>query len=196
MHPNTPPPFEIVLKKMELAYGIQAVLDEHIPRLQHGHDGLIFTCCKSGYVPGTDPKMYVPIVVSSLVSFFASFSLQWLAMAEFTFLPLPFVATLTLPSHPSHWNPSLCTSLLLSFLLISLKWKPPSENSIDFKLELRFPSLAPQPSPGDFPASSSALSPDGIDYSMKPIFWLYQWLGGEEYERFEQMTVEDEEWEE
>ena len=39
---------------MELADGIEAVVREHIPRLEHGHDGLIFTCAETGYVVGTD----------------------------------------------------------------------------------------------------------------------------------------------
>lgn len=50
-------PFRIVCKKMELADGIEAVVKEHIPRLEHGHDGLIFTCAETGYVVGTDEMM-------------------------------------------------------------------------------------------------------------------------------------------
>lgn len=42
---------------MELAYGIQAVFKDHLPRLQHGNDGLIFTCAEAPYTPGTDKKM-------------------------------------------------------------------------------------------------------------------------------------------
>jgi mRNA guanylyltransferase len=44
---------------MELAYGIEAVFRDHIPSLEHGNDGLIFTSAESGYTPGTDPKMSV-----------------------------------------------------------------------------------------------------------------------------------------
>lgn len=47
----------IVCKKMELADGIEAVVKEHIPKLEHGHDGLIFTCAETGYVVGTDEMM-------------------------------------------------------------------------------------------------------------------------------------------
>lgn len=110
-------PFEIVAKPQELSYCVAQVLNLHIPKLQHGHDGLIFTCAESEYVPGTDPKI--------------------------------------------------------------LKWKPPSENSIDFRIELRFPP-----------------SPDGeADLWAKPVFLLNQWAGGNEYEFFDEMDVDDDEWE-
>lgn len=62
-----------------------------------------------------------------------------------------------------------------------MKWKPASENSIDFKLELRFP-----PSPSD---------PSKPDFHAKPVFLLYQWLGGDRYEQYDTMYVDDEEWE-
>jgi mRNA guanylyltransferase len=42
---------------MEKAYGIEAVFKEHLPQLEHGSDGLIFTSAVGGYVIGTDPKM-------------------------------------------------------------------------------------------------------------------------------------------
>jgi len=67
------------------------------------------------------------------------------------------------------------------FLVVSLKWKPPSENSIDFKLTLHFP-----------PRPSSIASPD---FSALPIFKLHQWLGQDEYEFFDTLTVSEEEWE-
>lgn len=44
---------------MELSYYVEKVLKEDIPRLQHGSDGLIYTCAESGYVVGTDQRMYV-----------------------------------------------------------------------------------------------------------------------------------------
>lgn len=50
-------PFDLVAKTQELAYHIKQVLDVHIPKLEHGHDGLIFTCAESAYVAGTDEKM-------------------------------------------------------------------------------------------------------------------------------------------
>ncbi|CED82595.1 mrna guanylyltransferase [Phaffia rhodozyma] len=117
--PSSNKPFEIVCKKMNRAYGVEDVFKVDIPKLQHGHDGLIFTACDSGYTVGTDPNI--------------------------------------------------------------LKWKPASENSIDFKLELRFPALDANPSQPDFEAM--------------PIFKLYQWLGDDRYEFFDGMVVEPDEWE-
>ena len=67
----------------------------------------------------------------------------------------------------------------------SLKWKPPSENSIDFKLVLRFP-----------PSESDASQPD---FHAKPIFQLHVWCGHEKgvekYQEYDEMFVTDEEWE-
>ncbi|KAF8275056.1 mRNA capping enzyme [Lactarius quietus] len=66
-----------------------------------------------------------------------------------------------------------------------LKWKPPSENSVDFKLVLRFPPLAG--------------SPNQPDLHAKPIFALHVWGGGEgakaTYEPWDTMHVNDDEWE-
>ncbi len=63
--------------------------------------------------------------------------------------------------------------------LCSLKWKPPSENSIDFKLVLRFPP-------------DKTGSPD---YYVKPVFQLHVWCGGKDYELYDVMEVTDAEWE-
>ncbi|KAF8511016.1 mRNA capping enzyme [Hysterangium stoloniferum] len=124
-------PFDIKIKRMELSYHVEKVLREDIPRLQHGNDGLIYTCAESGYVVGTDERI--------------------------------------------------------------LKWKPPSENSIDFRLELRFPPLA-----------ANLTQPD---MCAKPQFVLNVWLGKdrsgardakgkqrEAYEFFDVMSVDDDEW--
>ena len=60
-----------------------------------------------------------------------------------------------------------------------LKWKPPSENSIDFRLELRFPPLSEDPSKPDFYA--------------KPLFVLM--MNGQEGEQFfDTLEMPDEEW--
>ena len=76
-------------------------------------------------------------------------------------------------------------SFVLTFSLSRLKWKPPSENSIDFKLVLRFPAL---------PDSSKQ-----PDLHAKPVFALHVWCGGEgtkaTYEPWDTMHVNDEEWE-
>jgi mRNA guanylyltransferase len=62
-----------------------------------------------------------------------------------------------------------------------MKWKPPSENSIDFRLVLRFPPSHEDPSKPDFFA--------------KPFFALHAWSGGDRYESYDTLTVDDEEWE-
>ncbi|TYJ54735.1 hypothetical protein B9479_004583 [Cryptococcus floricola] len=111
-------PFEVLAKREDLSYHLKYVMKEHIPKLQHGHDGLIFTCVQTPYVMGTDENI--------------------------------------------------------------LKWKPPSENSIDFRIELRFPPIHDSDEP---------------DYHAKPEFCLHTWLGSERYEFFDFMEMTDEEWE-
>ncbi|KAI0093972.1 mRNA capping enzyme, catalytic domain-containing protein [Irpex rosettiformis] len=112
-------PFEIKVKDVQASYNVDQVFERDIPNLQHGNDGLIYTCVNTPYTSGTDPNI--------------------------------------------------------------LKWKPPSENSIDFKLVLRFPPLPEKPS---LP-----------DYCAKPIFQLHTWCGGKDYALYDVMEVSDEEWE-
>ncbi|KAG8858514.1 Dcp1p-Dcp2p decapping enzyme complex alpha subunit [Tulasnella sp. 330] len=112
-------PFEIKVKRMERSYNVELILKEVIPKLEHKHDGLIYTCASSEYVMWADDRL--------------------------------------------------------------LKWKPPSENSIDFKLELRFPP--------------SKLHGEGLNYYCKPTFVLLQWCGGRKYDFFGTMRITDEEWE-
>ncbi|BGP30683.1 Dcp1p-Dcp2p decapping enzyme complex alpha subunit [Rhodotorula toruloides] len=113
-------PFEVVCKKQELSYGIEAVFRDHVPNLMHGSDGLIFTSAEAPYTPGTDPKI--------------------------------------------------------------LKWKPPSENSIDFILQLKFPAIPDVPTEPDFCA--------------KPVFMLLMNHGHEGNHFFDTMEVDDATWEE
>lgn len=47
-------PFQLELKKQEVAYAMNNLLKETIPFLPHGNDGLIFTCKETPYKPGTD----------------------------------------------------------------------------------------------------------------------------------------------
>ncbi|KAF9477572.1 mRNA guanylyltransferase [Pholiota conissans] len=112
-------PFSIKVKEINFSYHVEKVFNVDIPALQHGNDGLIYTCVSTPYTPGTDPNI--------------------------------------------------------------LKWKPPSENSIDFKLILRFPPLR--------------YNPQEPDYCAKPLFLLQVWCGGDKYEQYDDMLVEDKEWE-
>ncbi|KAF9954577.1 Dcp1p-Dcp2p decapping enzyme complex alpha subunit [Mortierella alpina] len=57
-----------------------------------------------------------------------------------------------------------------------LKWKPPSENTIDFRLTLESP-------------------PAGNNHNQKPQFVLHEWRGGQDYSRFGLLTVDDSLWE-
>lgn len=132
------PPLSVKIKGVKFSYHVEEVFEKDIPSLQHGNDGLIYTCVNTPYMAGTDPNMYV-------------FSFQ-----------------IPLPANPFH-----------SFT--SLKWKPPSENSIDFKLILRF-----------LPSRESPRDPD---YYSKPIFELHVWGGGRNYEFYDVMHVTDDEWE-
>ena len=64
-----------------------------------------------------------------------------------------------------------------------MKWKPPSENSIDFLLQLKFPKIEG--------------TKNEVDWNAKPAFMLYMNQGrgvGPLY--FDTMKVDDETWEE
>jgi len=116
-------PFEIKVKSVNLSYHVEDVFNIDLPALQHGNDGLIYTCAETPYIPGTDHNI--------------------------------------------------------------LKWKPPSENSIDFKLILRFP-----------PATKKSAQPD---FHAKPVFELHVYCGDERgvprYEFYDVLYVDDDEWE-
>ncbi|KDR73643.1 hypothetical protein GALMADRAFT_72172 [Galerina marginata CBS 339.88] len=113
-------PFSIKVKEINFSYHVEKVFTVDIPALQHGNDGLIYTCVNTPYTPGTDHNI--------------------------------------------------------------LKWKPPSENSIDFKLVLRFPP--------------SRYNPQEPDWLAKPVFLLHVWNGGDRYDEYDDMYVGDQEWEE
>jgi hypothetical protein len=49
----------LILKPVSLADGVEVVVKETIPKLSHGHDGLIFTCVDTPYVIGEDQHMSV-----------------------------------------------------------------------------------------------------------------------------------------
>ena len=61
-----------------------------------------------------------------------------------------------------------------------LKWKSPDENSVDFKLELKFPELGDSGQP---------------DLHAKPYFPLSVWEGGNRYRLYDMLSVDDDEWE-
>jgi mRNA guanylyltransferase len=60
-----------------------------------------------------------------------------------------------------------------------LKWKPPHENSVDFKLELKFPELGDSSQP---------------DLYAKPYFPLYVFEGGGRYRFYDILSVGHDAW--
>jgi mRNA guanylyltransferase len=66
-----------------------------------------------------------------------------------------------------------------------LKWKPPHENSIDFRLHL-----------GQFPTFIDEVTGETCDdYDAKPALSLEVFYGGKDYQDFAALDVTDEEWE-
>ena len=49
----------MVLKHMELAYAVEKVVREDVPKLHHECDGLIYTNAENGYAVGTDQSLWV-----------------------------------------------------------------------------------------------------------------------------------------
>ena len=47
----------IQVKRVKLSYHVDDVFNIDLPALQHGNDGLIYTCAETPYVPGTDSNM-------------------------------------------------------------------------------------------------------------------------------------------
>lgn len=63
-----------------------------------------------------------------------------------------------------------------------MKWKPPSENSIDFLLQLKFPALPDRPTECDF--------------TKKPYFLLMMNHGRDGTHYYDSMDVDDGTWDE
>ncbi|KZP12553.1 mRNA guanylyltransferase [Athelia psychrophila] len=116
-------PFHIKVQTFRPSYHVGTVFTEDIPALQHGNDGLIYTCVTTPYVTATDHNV--------------------------------------------------------------IKWKPPSKNSIDFKLVLQFPPSTTQPNVPDLEAM--------------PFFALHVFCGDDrgvpKYEPFDELDVGEQEWE-
>ncbi|KAL3471686.1 mRNA capping enzyme, catalytic domain-containing protein [Aspergillus californicus] len=71
-----------------------------------------------------------------------------------------------------------------------LKWKPPTENTIDFRLRLEFPILEP-----DTDDEADGITEAYPDYDALPIFHLFVLLNDKEYRPFGEMHVTPPEWE-
>ncbi|KAL3497016.1 mRNA capping enzyme, catalytic domain-containing protein [Aspergillus germanicus] len=71
-----------------------------------------------------------------------------------------------------------------------LKWKPPAENTIDFRLRLEFPILEP-----DSDDEADGIAEPYPDYDALPIFHLFVLLNDKEYQPFGEMHVTPSEWE-
>lgn len=50
-------PFEVTGKEIQKPYNLDYIFHELLPKLPHGHDGLIFQCATTPYVPGTDESI-------------------------------------------------------------------------------------------------------------------------------------------
>jgi hypothetical protein len=51
--------WSIKVKDINFSYHVEKVFAVDIPVLQHGNDGLIYTCVSTPYTPGTDKNMWV-----------------------------------------------------------------------------------------------------------------------------------------
>ncbi|KAE8147213.1 mRNA capping enzyme, catalytic domain-containing protein [Aspergillus avenaceus] len=71
-----------------------------------------------------------------------------------------------------------------------IKWKPPSENTVDFRLRLEFPLLEP-----DTDDEAEGIFEPYADYDAMPIFHLFVTLNANEYNHFGEMFVTPSEWE-
>lgn len=71
-----------------------------------------------------------------------------------------------------------------------LKWKPPSENTIDFRMRLEFPLLEP-----DTDDEADGIVEPYYDYDAMPLFHLFVLHNNNEYHIFSEMYVTQSEWE-
>ncbi|KAJ5088282.1 hypothetical protein N7456_011898 [Penicillium angulare] len=71
-----------------------------------------------------------------------------------------------------------------------LKWKPPSENTIDFRMRLEFPILEP-----DTDDEAEGITEPYPDYDAMPIFHLFVMLNAGEYRPWGEMHMTQTEWE-
>lgn len=55
----------IRLKGIRFSYHVDEVFDIDLPALQHGTDGLIYTCVTTPYIPATDENMSVLLLYQS-----------------------------------------------------------------------------------------------------------------------------------
>jgi len=125
---RTEQPFEVRVKKMEKAYGIEMMFKDVLPSLPHGNDGLVFTCRTSEYTIGTDRKI--------------------------------------------------------------IKWKPPAENTIDFRLQIgRFPAVN-----GEEGVFAEWDGDEELDFNACPEFKLLVSHGGGQHKEFASLYVTDDEW--
>ncbi|KAJ5662656.1 mRNA capping enzyme catalytic domain-containing protein [Penicillium macrosclerotiorum] len=71
-----------------------------------------------------------------------------------------------------------------------LKWKPPADNTIDFRMRLEFPLLEP-----DTDDEAEGVSEPYPDYDALPICHLFVLLNSNEYQPFGEMYITPTEWE-
>lgn len=79
-------------------------------------------------------------------------------------------------------------------MCISVKWKPASENSIDFRLNLHFPIYQPGEDSSDEEDEEDDPQPR-YDYNAMPEFELSVFEGGRNYSHYGTMYMTEKEWE-
>lgn len=64
------------VKDVKFSYHVEDVFNIDIPALQHGNDGLIYTCVNTPYAPGTDKNMYASASVCGPASLIGCFQFK------------------------------------------------------------------------------------------------------------------------